>query len=288
MPRISPARTSKDSPLHRQVALLAGHGQVGDGQHRLARPRRRLARPAAARPGRPSATRGLPRWRAGCAAPTTLPRRSTVIVSAIDWTSLSLCEMKMMDVPPSRSCRTMRNSSSVSAGVSTAVGSSRISTLACLTSALTISTRCWMPTGQVLDQRVRVHVKAVAVGEVAYVAPCLAPVEEAGPVGLLDAERDVLRDREDRHQHEVLVHHADAGRDRVFGRAEPRRLAVDEDLALVGLRQPVQDVHQRGLPRSVLAEQGVDLPRGHREADLVVGHERAEPLGDAPELKFHV
>ncbi len=42
----------------------------------------------------------------------------------------------------------MRNSSSVSAGVSTAVGSSRISTFACLTSALTISTRCWMPTGR--------------------------------------------------------------------------------------------------------------------------------------------
>jgi hypothetical protein len=64
--------------------------------------------------------------------------------------------------------------------------------------------------------------------------------------------------------------------------------AGDEDLALVGLRQPVQDVHQRGLPRSVLPEQGVDLPRDHREADLVVGYERAEPLGDAPELKFHV
>jgi len=34
----------------------------------------------------------------------------------------------------------------------------------------------------------------------------------------------LFRDREDRHQHEVLVHHADAGRDRVARRAELRRL----------------------------------------------------------------
>ncbi len=52
----------------------------------------------------------------GVRAPTTWPRRSTVMVSAIAWTSLSLCEMKMTDVPPSLSWRMMRNSSSVSAG----------------------------------------------------------------------------------------------------------------------------------------------------------------------------
>jgi hypothetical protein len=84
----------------------------------------------------------------GGRSPTTAPRRSTVIVSAMAWTSLSLCEMKTTDVPPSLSCRMIRNKSSVSAGVSTAVGSSRISTVASLTSALTISTRCWMPTGR--------------------------------------------------------------------------------------------------------------------------------------------
>jgi len=39
-------------------------------------------------------------------------------------------------------------SSSVSCGVSTAVGSSRMSTLASRDSALMISTRCWTPTGR--------------------------------------------------------------------------------------------------------------------------------------------
>ncbi len=131
---------------------------------------------------------------------------------------------------------------------------------------------------QVLDERVRVDVEAVAVGELARrLGAGLAPVEEAAGADLLDAERDVLRDREHRHQHEVLVHHADAGRDRVLRRAEARRLAVYVYLALVGLGQPVQDVHQGGLPRPVLAEQGVDLPRGNRKADPVVGDEGAEP-----------
>ena len=84
----------------------------------------------------------------GGRSPTTAPRRMTVIVSAIAWTSLSLCEMKMIDVPPAFSSRMTRNRSSVSLGVSTEVGSSRISTLASRSRALMISTRCWMPTGR--------------------------------------------------------------------------------------------------------------------------------------------
>ncbi len=55
----------------------------------------------------------------GGRSPTTWPRRMTVMVSAIAWTSLSLCEMKTMDRPPARSSRMIRNSSSVSPGVST-------------------------------------------------------------------------------------------------------------------------------------------------------------------------
>ena len=39
------------------------------------------------------------------------------------------------------------------------------------------------------------------------------------------------------------------------------RLAVDQDLALVGLEQAEQDVHQRGLAGAVLADDGVDARR---------------------------
>ncbi len=77
---------------------------------------------------------------------------------------------------------------------------------------------------QVLHQGVRVDLQAVAVGELAHVLARLAPVEQAGGAGLLDAEGHVLRDGEHGHEHEVLVHHADAGRDGVLGRVELDRL----------------------------------------------------------------
>jgi len=63
---------------------------------------------------------------AGVVDPTTRPRRSTVIRSEISRTSLSLWVMKMIEVPPACSERMISNSSSVSWGVSTADGSSRI------------------------------------------------------------------------------------------------------------------------------------------------------------------
>ena len=84
----------------------------------------------------------------GSALPTTLPRRMTVMVSDTAFTSRSLCEMKTIEVPLLFSWRMMSRSSSVSWGVSTAVGSSRMSTLASRTRALMISTRCWTPTGR--------------------------------------------------------------------------------------------------------------------------------------------
>ena len=83
----------------------------------------------------------------GGAVPTTLPRRITEIRSPTALTSRSLWVMKMIEVPCSFSERMMSMSSSISCGVSTAVGSSRMSTLASLDSALMISTRCCTPTG---------------------------------------------------------------------------------------------------------------------------------------------
>ena len=58
------------------------------------------------------------------------PRRRTVIRSAICSTSLSLCVMKITDMPSFVSDSRMPKSSSVSCGVKTAVGSSRIRTSA--------------------------------------------------------------------------------------------------------------------------------------------------------------
>ena len=140
---------------------------------------------------------------------------------------------------------------------------------------------------QVLHQGVRVDRQAVALGgleDVAAAAAAVQPAERAAP-GLLGAERDVLRDREDGHQHEVLVHHADAGRDGVPRAAEGPRLAVHQDLALVRLQQAVELVHQGRLARAVLAEQRVHLAGLDGQVDVVVGHQVAEALGDAAQFE---
>ena len=84
----------------------------------------------------------------GFAVPTTLPCRITVILSAIARTSRSLWVMKTIALPSSRSDRITAISSSISCGVSTAVGSSKIRYFASLARALRISTRCCTPTGR--------------------------------------------------------------------------------------------------------------------------------------------
>ena len=82
----------------------------------------------------------------------------------------------------------------------------------------------------------------------------------------LVTEQDVLGDGEDRDEHEVLVHHADAAADRVVRAVDLDRLAVEEDLALVRHRHPVEDVHEGRLAGPVLAEQRVDLAGADVEA----------------------
>ena len=79
--------------------------------------------------------------------------------------------------------------------------------------------------------------------------------------------------------------HADPGGQGLARVVKRDDLPVEEDLALVGLEQPVKDVHQRGLAGPVLAEQRVDLPRLDREIDVVVSYEAAEALGDPTQLE---
>ena len=72
----------------------------------------------------------------------TLPPRITVTTSATAFTSRNLWVIKTIEVPSPASCRMMPINSSVSCGVRTAVGSSRIKIFASRANALTISTRC--------------------------------------------------------------------------------------------------------------------------------------------------
>jgi len=65
------------------------------------------------------------------------------------------------------------------------------------------------------------------------------------------------------------------------------RLVVDQDLAVVGLHEPVEHVHQRGLASAVLPQQGADLAGLDHQVDVVVGDQAAEALRDAAQLQLH-
>src|SRR5580700_567287 len=66
-----------------------------------------------------------------------------------------------------------------------------------------------------------------------------------------------------RRQQRLLVDHRDPTRGRFGGIAEADRRAPPTDLATVGRNHTGDDLHQRGLTRSVLAHQQVHFPRVH-------------------------
>ena len=113
---------------------------------------------------------------------------------------------------------------------------------------------------QIFDEGVGVQVEAETRRYLAHRLAGALAANDSGRAGRLEAQRDRLGDREDGDEHEVLVHHADARRNRVAGALERHGLAVDENLSLIGGVHPVQDVHKRGLTRAVLPKQGVNVP----------------------------
>ena len=135
-----------------------------------------------------------------------------------------------------------------------------------------------------LDLRVGLHGEAEALRDVAHPLARLVHVHERASVRL-DAEDDVLRHRHHGDEHEVLVHHPDPEVDRLVRGADPLRLPAHADLALVGVVEPVEDVHQRRLAGAVLAEERVHLAGAELEVDRVVGDDAREPLRDALQLE---
>jgi KipI family sensor histidine kinase inhibitor len=73
--------------------------------------------------------------------------------------------------------------------------------------------------------------------------------------------------------------------DRVRGTGQADLGPVEQDLAGIGPRQPVQDVHERRLAGAILAEQGVDLAGTHVEIDRIVGDDAGVSLRDAAHLE---
>ncbi len=119
--------------------------------------------------------------------------------------------------------------------------------------------------------RAGVDGEAVALGELGDTPLVRARVEdEAAAHVAVVAEHDVLGDGERMHEPEVLVHHPDAGIERLARRVEVDLPPVELELTRVGAVQAGEDVRERALAGAVLAEQRVHLADGRLEVDLVV------------------
>ena len=82
------------------------------------------------------------------------------------------------------------------------------------------------------------------------------------------------------HQFEVLVDHADAQIQRIAGGADGNSLVPHVDLALIGVVDAGDHVHQGRLAAAVFPQQGQDLAPAHAQRDILVSHHRAKGLGD--------
>ena len=100
----------------------------------------------------------------------------------------------------------------------------------------------------------------------------------------LNAENDVVEDREALDQLEVLMHHADAEFVCVVRVADLDLAAVLVDLALLRLVQTEQDAHERRFARAVFAEQGMNFSLFQLQGNVVVGDDSGETFCDVQHL----
>ena len=107
--------------------------------------------------------------------------------SATSRTSRSLWVMKTIEVPVSLSWRMIAISSSVSCGVSTAVGSSKTSTLRVARERLDDLDPLLDADGEVLDERVGIDVEAEPRRDLAHALARGVQIEDAAGLGRLVA-----------------------------------------------------------------------------------------------------
>ncbi len=81
----------------------------------------------------------------------------------------------------------------------------------------------------------------------------------------------------------MLEDHADTGGDRIGRGLEMNLGAIDEDMAVIGLLDAVQDLHESRFAGAVLADQGVNRAGPDHHIDVVIGDHAGEPFADSLE-----
>jgi len=135
------------------------------------------------------------------------------------------------------------------------------------------------------DLGLRLDVKIVLFGILLRDLDGLGVVDEEPRLAGHHAQHHVLGDRETRHQHEVLVHHADPVRDGHGRRGETELFAADDDFAAGRLLKSEEHFHERGFAGAVFAHERVDLALAEIEVHALIGGDAVGiDLGDA----FHL
>ena len=112
-----------------------------------------------------------------------------------------------------------------------------------------------------------------------------APVDGAEPGFRQTAQKQVLGDAQVRRQHRFLIDDGETAFDHLQGGEPPDGLAVDADLAGIGLIGAGKDLDEGGFPGSVLADQRVHLAWHDLQGNILKGGDAGKPLVDIPHLQ---
>ncbi len=189
--------------------------------------------------------------------------------------------MNTMAIPRWASWRISAPRSSAPLGVSMEVDSSSTRTRLPRSRARTISTCCCSPS----DSAPVTASGSIDRLRAAFMSrTCADRAARSGERHHGAAKGQVLGHGQARHQHHMLEHSADAERQRLPGRTDPLRAAIDQDLAAVRLLQAGQHADQRRFAGAIFPEQDVDFAGPDREIDRVIGQHAGKALGDAGHL----
>src|SRR6478609_4123799 len=83
------------------------------------------------------------------------------------------------------------------------------------------------------------------------------------------------------------MHHAQPGGNGIARTMKVRRLTIDENCALVLVRQTEKHIHQGRFAGAVFPEERVNLPLTDTQIDAVIGDDARKPLDDAEHLDRH-
>ncbi len=125
----------------------------------------------------------------------------------------------------------------------------------------------------VVNLSVRVERKVKAVDDRLHVAAGACAVDAPQPIHRLGAEDDIFPDGVLVDEHQLLMHHADAGSDRFAGATEAHALPAIDDVAAVVVDQAVEHLHQRAFACAVLADEGMNLAVVEAHRHVVQRHD---------------